>query len=347
LSLFPHHLYACCVESTNQPYLIPEIQPSQPVISADHDARLRVERRWLHLTLLVATSITTTLTGMTMSPSAQGQETGSLLGDLMSPFVVALHKTAAGDFAPLTDGLLFTFTLITILGAHELGHYFACKHYGIRATLPFFIPAPPLLTPFGTFGAVIKIKEPIRSRRALFDIGIAGPLAGFALALPASIIGLLIAAPASPPPESDWNLDDPGLLKLITMLFHISPWIKWNPVYWAAWGTLLVTALNLFPVGQLDGGHVLYAIFGRRVHKWVSRVTCAAVVALAVATGFLYPFPVWILWSLVLLFMLKVGHPPVADSEPLGKTRIILAILAAIIFLLCFMPLPLFYYKAG
>ena len=131
------------------------------------------------------------------------------------------------------------------------------------------------------------------------------------------------------------------------MLFGLPTWINWNPVYWAAWGALLVTALNLFPVGQLDGGHVLYAIFGRRAHKLVSRVVCAAVIMMAIVTVTFYALPVWILWSLVLLFMLKVGHPPVADDEPLGKTRIILAILAAIIFLLCFMPLPLVYHLAG
>jgi membrane-associated protease RseP (regulator of RpoE activity) len=236
--------------------------------------------------------------------------------------------------------------LITILGAHELGHYFACKYYGIQATLPFFIPAPPIFTLFGTFGAVIKIKEPITTRRALFDIGIAGPLAGFALALPAAMIGLLIASPAPPPEVSDWYFDEPGLFKLMTMLFHLSPWIKWNPVYWAAWGALLVTALNLFPVGQLDGGHVVYALFGRRAHKWVSRAVCGAVIVLAIVTT-AYSLPVWILWSFVLLFMLKVGHPPVHDDQPLGRTRIILAVLAAIIFLLCFMPLPLFYHEVG
>src|SRR6185436_11501473 len=114
---------------------------------------------------------------------------------LISPTLAVLKETATGNLDPLAKGLLFTFTLLTILGAHELGHYFACRHYGIRATLPFFLPAPPVITLFGTFGAVIKIKEPIRSRRALFDIGIAGPLAGFALALPASIIGLAMAIP--------------------------------------------------------------------------------------------------------------------------------------------------------
>jgi Zn-dependent protease len=349
LSRSSYRLYARNVESTNQPYLIPEVQPSQPAMRPDHGGALQTvragSRGWLHLTLLIATAITTTLTGIALSPSTQSPQTDSLLHDLVSPILIALNKTGAGDFAPLTDGLLFTFTLITILGAHELGHYFACKYYGIKATLPFFIPAPPIFTLFGTFGAVIKIKEPITTRRALFDIGIAGPLAGFALALPAAIIALLIANPAPPPDVSDWYFDEPGLFKLLTTLFHLSPWIKWNPVYWAAWGALLVTALNLFPVGQLDGGHVVYALFGRRAHKWVSRVVCGAVIALAVVTMALYSLPVWILWSLVLLFMLKVGHPPVRDDEPLGRTRILLAILAVIIFLLCFMPLPLFYYE--
>ena len=307
--------------------------------------RVRAARRgWLHLSLLAVTAVTTMLTGIALSPTTKSPPTDDLLHDLVSPILLAFEKTMAGDLAPLTDGLLFTFTLIIILGAHELGHYFACKHYGIKATLPFFIPAPPIFTLFGTFGAVIKIKEPITTRRALFDIGIAGPLAGFALALPASIIGLLIAEPAPAPEVSDWYFDDPGLFRIIMMLFDLPRWIHWNPVYWAAWGTLLVTALNLFPVGQLDGGHVVYALFGRRAHKWISRAVCAGVIVLAAVTMALYSLPVWILWSLVLLFMLKVGHPPVSDDEPLGKTRIILAILAAIIFLLCFMYMPLFYY---
>lgn len=341
-------MYARSVESTNQPYLIPEVQPSQPVAKPDGGDAVRsvraASRGWLHLTLLAVTAVTTMLTGIALSPTTKSPPTDSLLHDLVSPILLAFEKTMAGDLAPLTDGLLFTFTLIMILGAHELGHYFACKHYGIKATLPFFIPAPPIFTLFGTFGAVIKIKEPITTRRALFDIGIAGPLAGFALALPASIIGLLIAEPAPPPEVSDWYFDDPGLFRIIMLLFDLPRWIQWNPVYWAAWGTLLVTALNLFPVGQLDGGHVVYALFGRRVHKWVSRAVCASVIVLAAVTMALYSLPVWILWSLVLLFMLKVGHPPVSDDEPLGKTRITLAIIAAIIFLLCFMYMPLFYY---
>ena len=132
-----------------------------------------------------------------------------------------------------------------------------------------------VITFFGTFGAVIKIKSPITSRKALFDIGIAGPLAGFALALPASVIGLWVAeaSPASALEPGSMLFQDPPLFQLLNSLLNVPPLINWNPVYWAAWGALLVTALNLFPVGQLDGGHVLYAVAGRRVHKWLSLVT--------------------------------------------------------------------------
>jgi membrane-associated protease RseP (regulator of RpoE activity) len=264
---------------------------------------------------------------------------------LLSPLVAVLTETAKGNLEPLTKGLLFTFTLLAILAAHELGHYFACRYYGIRATLPFFIPAPPVITPFGTFGAVIKIKAPIRSRRALFDIGIAGPLAGFAFALPASVIGLVFAKAAMPPSAADLGkfvqFRDPLLFIIITDLLGLPKWIEWNPIYWAAWGTLLVTALNLFPVGQLDGGHVLYALAGRRIHKWVSAVTAAAVVSLAALAFYLDQPPVYFLWALVLLFLLRVGHPPVIEEEPLGKGRVALAIFAVVVFLLCFMPFPI------
>jgi len=226
-----------------------------------------------------------------------------------------------------------------------LGHYFACRHYGIRATLPFFIPAPPTITPFGTFGAVIKIKEPIKSRRALFDIGIAGPLAGFVFALPAAIVGLIMATPASISEATGVSgalqFNDPLLFILISKALGLPKWINWNPVYWAAWGTVLVTALNLFPVGQLDGGHVLYAVLGKRVHKWISIVVAASCGTLAITAILLHQPPVYMLWTLVLFFLLKVGHPPVMEEEPLGTTRIILAILAALVFLLCFMPFPI------
>ena len=335
-------MYSTCVESTNQPYLFPEAQTSQPLASAEpapRERELAASRVILHFILLALTAVTTTLTGAGMS--VEISEPASIMGALFAPVLAVLTETSAGNFAPLTNGLLFSFTLLTILGAHELGHYFACRYYGIRATLPFFMPAPPIITPFGTLGAVIKIKEPITTRRALFDIGIAGPLAGFAFAFPASIVGLWFAKAALPPEGSVLQFNDPLLFKMVMALAGLPQWIEWNPIYWAAWGALLVTALNLFPVGQLDGGHVAYALAGPRLHKWISRITCAAVAALAVVSIVWYGSPVWLLWTLVLLFLLRAGHPPVIEEEPLGTTRIALAVVAAIVFLLCFMPFPI------
>ncbi|MFY9610277.1 MAG: site-2 protease family protein [Blastocatellia bacterium] len=334
------------MENADQPYLFPEVQLQQTLAELplkQRESELTGSRILLHSVLLLATAVTTTLTGASFVVQVPGDTT--VIGMLFSPLITVLTQTASGNFEPVAKGLLFTFTLLTILAAHELGHYFACRYYGIRATLPFFIPAPPSITPFGTFGAVIKIKAPIRSRRALFDIGIAGPLAGFAFALPASVIGLVFAKAAMPPSAAavteSIQFRDPLLFIIITELLGLPKWIEWNPIYWAAWGTLLVTALNLFPVGQLDGGHVLYAVGGRRLHKWVSVITAAAVVSLAAAAFYLNQPPVYFLWALVLLFLLRVGHPPVIEEEPLGKGRVALAIFAVLVFLLCFMPFPI------
>lgn len=329
------------MENTDQPYLFTEFQTAQPLIRKG-EIELSRSRVVLHSVLLLTTAITTTITGAAWGFQGEGD---SIIGLLVSPMVAVLRETISGNLDPLVNGLLFTFTLLTILAAHELGHYFACRHYGIRATLPFFIPAPPSITLLGTFGAVIKIKEPIRSRRALFDIGIAGPLAGFAFALPAAFVGLAFATAASPGTISEGSgalqFNDPLLFVLISNALGLPHWINWNPIFWAAWGTLLVTALNLFPVGQLDGGHVVYAVLGSRAHKWVSRFVtagCGVLAAYSIAAG--QP-PVYLLWTLVLLFLMKVGHPPVFEEEPLGRMRIALAIIALLVFLLCFMPFPI------
>lgn len=332
------------MQNADQPYLFTEFQPAQP-LQQTREAELSTSRVLLHLTLLIVTGICTTLTGAASAVQVQVPDEAGLIQLLLAPIFAVVGETASGNLDPLAKGLLFTFTLLTILGAHELGHYFACRHYGIRATLPFFIPAPPAITPFGTFGAVIKIKEPIRSRKALFDIGIAGPLAGFVFALPAAIVGLVMATPASISEATvvsgGLQFNDPLLFILISKALGLPKWIEWNPVYWAAWGTVLVTALNLFPVGQLDGGHVLYAVLGKRVHKWISIAVAASCGTLAITTILLHQPPVYMLWTLVLFFLLRVGHPPVIEEEPLGTARITLAIIAAIVFLLCFMPFPI------
>lgn len=328
------------MQNTEQPYLFTEFNSARAIRTPDIE--LSAPRVLVHSLLLLATAISTTLTGAGFA--VQVQDESSFIGLLLAPVLAVLRETASGNLDPLAKGLLFTFTLLTILGAHELGHYFACRHYGIRASLPYFIPSPPTITLFGTFGAVIKIKEPIQSRRALFDIGIAGPLAGFAFALPAAIVGLVFATPAAPSAVSGANgiqFNDPLLFLLVSKVLGLPKWIDWNPIYWAAWGTMLVTALNLFPVGQLDGGHVLYAIAGRRIHTWISRIVTVACAGLAIFSIVADQPPVYLLWTLVLLFLMKVGHPPVIEEEPLGTARTVLAVLAVLVFALCFMPFPI------
>lgn len=334
------------MESTKDPYFYPELIQPQPILHRalkPREEELSRKKVILHSVLFAATAITTTLTGAAWTMNID-TEPSSFIGSILAPHIALVKATAGGHFGPLLSGLLFTFTLLTILGAHEFGHYFACRYYGIRATLPFFVPAPPApLTPFGTFGAVIKIKEPIQSRRALFDIGIAGPLAGFALAVPASFLGLIFAKAAAPTPADAHGMqfNDPLMFILIGKLFHLPKMMEINPVYLAAWAAMLVTALNLFPVGQLDGGHVVFAVAGHRLHKWISRIVFAAVAILALVSFFVYHSPIWFLWTFVLLFLLRVGHPPTSINEPLGRPRQILAVLAALVFILCFMPLPI------
>jgi membrane-associated protease RseP (regulator of RpoE activity) len=335
------------VDNTKQPYLLQEVQAASRRVdergyaAAEREEELAPGRILRHIIFLLLTAVTTTFTGASWATPESAVADDSIIGILLLPITSVIKATAAGNTAPLRSGLLFTFTLLMILGAHELGHYFACRHYGIRATLPYFLPAPPVISLFGTFGAVIKIKEPITTRRALFDIGIAGPLAGFAFALPASVIGLLMAEPVQPSGLSGIQFHDPLLFILINKIFGLSQWINWNPVYWASWGALLVTALNLFPVGQLDGGHVLYAVLGRRIHRWVSLIVCISIATLAILSYKFYNSPMWFLWAFVLLFLFKVGHPPVAVEEPLGKGRIILAFVALAVFVLCFLPVPI------
>lgn len=338
------------MESSDQPYQFTEVEPARqrfdaaPIfLDSPRESELSKSRVLLHIVLFILTAATAMLTGAAWRVNPP--ESLPLMQWLLAKVTTVFTETAAGNYALLIDGLIYSFTLLLILGAHEFGHYFACRYYGIRATLPFFMPAPPVVTLFGTFGAVIKIKEPIRTRRALFDIGIAGPLAGFALAVPASIIGIAMAHPILPASDNPLGEGvqflDPLLFKIIANILGAPAVWDWNPVYWAAWGTLLVTALNLFPVGQLDGGHVLYAVLGSRIHKWVSRIVCAATAALTIAAFYLGELYIYLIWTLVLLFLLKVGHPPVSEDEPLGKTRIILAIVALLVFILCFLPFPI------
>ncbi|MBS1812659.1 MAG: site-2 protease family protein [Acidobacteria bacterium] len=239
----------------------------------------------------------------------------------------------------LSSGMMFSFTLLCILGAHEMGHYLACRLYQVRATLPYFIPAP---LGVGTFGAFIKIKAPIPNKRALFDIGIAGPLAGFVFVIPAAIAGLYFASPATGTASGDGiSFHDPLLFLAIAKLLRVPHDIMLNPIWFAAWVGCLVTSLNLLPVGQLDGGHVVYATLGARWHWLIARMIYVGVIALTVASYFYNGWMGWIVYVVILTIMLRVGHPRVMDEvEPLGTSRKIVALIGLLVFLLCFMPAP-------
>ena len=233
------------------------------------------------------------------------------------------------------SGIPFALTLMGILLAHELGHFFACRHYHINATYPYFIPAPTLI---GTLGAFIRIRSPISNRRALFDMALAGPLVGFLIAAPALAIAILFskvipAGEASSPLVFGQPLIE-RLLELALRPGIPHAHLLLHPVGRAAWVGLFATALNLIPAGQLDGGHILYAVSSER-HRRVSFAVALLLVPLAAKF-----WPGWLVWS-VLLLAIGFRHPPLIDRwEPLGQTRMILSGVTLAIFILCFMPAP-------
>ena len=232
---------------------------------------------------------------------------------------------------------LYSACVMAILTAHEFGHYFAARHHMVPATLPYFIPAPFL---FGTMGAVIRMSPFIPNRRALFDIAAAGPLAGIALAVPISFVGML-KAERVPIQEDSLSIvfGDPLLFQAFERLLFGAPSegtvLMINDVAFAGWVGLFVTALNLLPIGQLDGGHVSYAVFSRRsrTFAWAAFGILAAICA---ATDMQY------LLLLVLLFFMGISHPPTLNDElPLGRSRTRVALLLLVVFVLCFTPVPL------
>jgi membrane-associated protease RseP (regulator of RpoE activity) len=239
-------------------------------------------------------------------------------------------------------GLPYAQWVLLILGAHEMGHYAACRWYRVPTTLPFFIPGIP---PLGSFGAVIRIRGPIPHRRALFDIAAAGPLAGFVLTLPALALGLHQARPfvVSPEDMGTVRLGEPVLLTLLQRFLVDHQEIEVNAWIGAGWVGLLVTSLNLFPVGQLDGGHAAYAV-SRRGHRLLARLTLVALAAAMLAQLLLLgEFPFYLVWFLVLLWM-RDRHPRLIDeSVPLGPGRKALAILLVVVFFLSFVPVPLYF----
>lgn len=314
-------------------------------------------RQWLlHGLLLALTVFTTTIFGIWMAgpdlpsgplppPIFRGWA-GSifLIPWMYLSAVISLVQYALVHRQFLVQGLLFSGSFLAILTAHESGHYLFCRRYGVDATLPFFIPQPPLLWP-GTFGAFIKMKSPVPSRRALFDIGLAGPLAGFAVMLPIAFAGVLTirhlpVAPADTGGTLTFN--DPLLFKLIARAFHVNlDNAVANSFYMAAWFGALITALNLIPVGQLDGGHGTFAVFGHAGHQWIGRAMFAGVVAISVMGWIWHGTPAWFVFILLLAFMLRMRHPQPEQMEPLGLPRILIGLLTVIVFVLCFLPFPI------
>lgn len=280
---------------------------------------------WLHAGLFLATFLTATMAG-----SWAWEGTGDL----------NLTWRELVDVSRLSHGLTYASLLLLILGAHEMGHYLACRYYGVPATPPFFIPGPPML--IGTLGAVIRIRGAIPSRKALFDIAAAGPIAGFVVALPLLVLGV---ATATVLPEArefhGVSLGPPLISWLVERMLYGDATILVGSVYGAAWVGMLITSMNLFPVGQLDGGHALFAL-SPRAHRIGSFATIAALAVLVVVQSIVQRAPsAYSLWLFVLLW-LRDRHPRLLDeSEPPGAGRLALGVALAVIFVLSFIVTPL------
>jgi membrane-associated protease RseP (regulator of RpoE activity) len=243
-------------------------------------------------------------------------------------------------------GLTFAASLLFILISHEMGHYIACRRYHVDATLPFFIPTPPMVGPAGTFGAFIKILSPMPTRKAVFDIGVAGPIAGFIALIPIAVVGVAtmqtFVPQANVAQEGTLTFTDPLFMRFIALAFgkdlHFA---VGNAFYFAAWVGLLVTALNLIPSGQLDGGHAIYAVFGEKVHKWTGRIAFPVMATLSIIGLIYFGSPSGFLIAIILGIMMRIRHPQPWDMTPLDTKRKIVAFLTLVIFLLCFVPFPI------
>jgi membrane-associated protease RseP (regulator of RpoE activity) len=293
------------------------------------------ERYWLYGLLFLITLFSTTLVGS----SLQADFNRNLPFDVEHYLYAFVNVWSHPGL--IWDGLPFSLTLLTILLAHESGHYLACMYYGVDASLPYFLPAPTLM---GTFGAFIRIRSAIYSKRVLFDVGVAGPLAGFVFLMPALAVGLafskVIPGIAL---QGDIQFGTPGLLWILQkVIFPGVPAadIYLHPVARAAWIGILATALNLLPIGQLDGGHILYALVGDK-HKLLSKIFIAALIPIGYRCWPPYGFRWWPWWLwAVILFFLARRHPMIIDPSSLTPGRKWLALVALIVFMLCFTAAP-------
>jgi membrane-associated protease RseP (regulator of RpoE activity) len=276
-----------------------------------------------HAFLFISTAITTTLVGAIFL--LQGPDFPSL----------RLLALAARNRQIWLYGMQFSIPLLLILGVHEFGHVIACRKHGLPATLPYFIPSP---FGIGTLGAVIRIRAPIQSKRALLDVGASGPLAGICVAIPVLIVGISTSTPTLARPTGPYlEYAEPLLFKLIEhwrfpQTAHGAD-LQLSPTGFAGWFGLLITALNLLPLAQLDGGHVIYSVLGR-FQRPVAYVLFAALAGLA------FLWPGWIVWAVIVL-ILGIRHPPTADeSERLDAKRKFIAFVCLLVFIASFTPIP-------
>ena len=275
------------------------------------EIRKRIEKRekvWLNLVLFVATIITTTIMG------AFFYQEFNLLG-----------------------GLMFSIAIMFVLGSHEMGHYFTAKRWGMKTSLPYFIPFPTII---GTLGAVIKHKGPIPNRRALFDVGVSGPLVGIVASCIVIFVGLKIPFNVESY-EEGLILGTPILFDLIARAVNFNGAVI-HPIAFAGWVGLFVTFLNLIPVGQLDGGHIMRAMIGKKA-VIVSKMMPIVLILLGTAVSYIYKVSdsIWIFWGLITLFFSLQPHPdPIDDKTPLDMKRIFLGIVTFVLALMCFTPIP-------
>ena len=280
-----------------------------------------------HLVLFAATLASTTLIGTEHYYVFVAGTTGAV--------------PALQGWTPYIHGLWYSLSVLAILGAHEMGHYLACRYYRVDASLPYFLPLPPPF-PTGTLGAFIRIRQPIPNKRELFDIGIAGPIAGFLVAIPVLFIGAAMSPLVKLPEQGTIDyFGEPLLLKAIFWMTWGSRPPGWDftmhPVAFAGWFGLMATLINLFPFGQLDGGHISYAVLGRK-STVVSYATLAAAIMLSF---FSLSWIVWVVVMLAMIYFFGPHHPRTYDEDTrLDTGRMWLAAFAVLMFVLCFMPMP-------
>jgi membrane-associated protease RseP (regulator of RpoE activity) len=314
----------------------PELIPPGPVpYEPPQVVVVRPPRRplWFHALLFLLTCLTTLIVGARLQERFDNVQPMFLADPNFFPWQHFVRYPK-----DLLHGLPFAGSLLAILFAHEMGHFLLAVRNRVYATLPFFLPAP---TPIGTFGAFIQIRSRFHSRSELLDIAIGGPIAGFVVALPLAIVGLMLSRPVYVPEGSVMGLGMPVIFEILLRPLHAAGWhhdvplrlLLLHPIALAAWVGMLATALNLLPGGQLDGGHIVYAL-SPRAHRWMSLV---GAVGLLVAAYFLWAG--WLIWAIAFLITRK--HPPVMRPEPaIPKSRRLLAWVGLLLLVLTIMPVP-------